>query len=174
MQMNTEPIDCGMPSFNALKAGSVRLLLEDTEMFHAGMPPNGALVHKVCSPVVSRYWLISSAMPLCISISCCLTSLPWSTGLKYTKVMAAKTRMAAMMLMTFLFRWKKLFFISVLEKVLDEAASVSKELAIGGRDGKESDFWIFVLDEGVDKDHQAIGGNGKDPPPAMEDGQQKQ
>ena len=58
--------------------------------------------------------------------------------------------------------------------MLDEAASVSKELAIGGRDGKEGDFKIFVLDKGVNKDHQAIGGDGKDPPPAMENGQKEQ
>ena len=58
--------------------------------------------------------------------------------------------------------------------MLDEAASVSKELAIGGRDGKEGDFKFFVLDKGVNKDHQAIGRDGKDPPPAMENGQKEQ
>lgn len=59
----------------------------------------------------------------------------------------------------------------MLEEILDEAASVSEELTIGGRNGKKGDFEVLVFDEGVDKDHQAIGWDGKNPPPTVEDGQ---
>ena len=82
-----------------------------TEMFQAGIPPKGALVQRVCSPVASRKSVISCDIPRCISMSCCLMRLPSKIGLKYTKVMTAKAMMAATMLRMFLFFCKKVFFI---------------------------------------------------------------
>ena len=80
MLINTLPKGLGRPMDSTLCTYWKRLVFCGAVMFHAGMPLKAELVQSAVSPVLSRYCVSSWAIPLCISMSCCLTRLPCITG----------------------------------------------------------------------------------------------